>query len=263
MQSKSSLSRYLEAVSGFITFLSGKELTLNEIMSHIVLVVLAPINAEALTLDQLNDKNQVENIGRWGMPQEMIRDYVDIYSFNDRYPSTNTLRFRTITYVDTLPDWGEDYPLLSKLPYTTGAKSFITFPIEKAGTPVTALGVFSRELIHPNSEIESFLKAVGNVFSMYMYRSTVEILEELNSDDISNLQSLEIFSDELTERQTVILRLISKDQTNHSIGEQLGYSESTVRQETIKIYAKLKCKGRIEAAQIYKEYFDHTQKKNI
>ena len=78
MQSRPSPGGYLEAVSEFIAFLSGKELTLDEIMSHIVLVVLAPLNAEALTLDHLNDRNQVENIGMMGMPLEMIKDYVDI-----------------------------------------------------------------------------------------------------------------------------------------------------------------------------------------
>ena len=60
-------------------------------------------------------------------------------------------------------------------------------------------------------------------------------------------------ANELTERQQVILRLISEDRTNLVIGELLGYSESTIRQETIKIFAKLGCTGRHEAALIYKE----------
>ena len=256
MHSKPSPSGYLEAVAEFITFLSGKELTFNEIMSHIVLVVLAPLNAEALTLDQLNDRNQVENIGRWGMPLEMIKDYVDIYSFNDKYPSTDTLRYRTTTYVTTLPDWGDDYPLLKDLPYTTGAQSFITIPIERAGTPVAALGVFSRDVIQPNAEIESFLTAVGSVLSMYMFSqdSSSHVLPKIkNLGGNADHPFVDNSSNEFTERQQVILRLISEGHTNVSISELLGYSESTVRQETIKIFAKLNCAGRKEATQIYKE----------
>ena len=244
---------YLEAVSEFIAFLSGKDLTLDEILSHIVLVVLAPLDAEGLTLDQLNDRNQVENIGRWGMPLEMIKDYVDVYSFNDRYPSTDTLRYRRTTWINTLPDFGDDYPLLKDLPYTTGAKSFITFPIEKAGTPVAALGVFSRDVILPNAEIESFLSAVGSVLSMYLFSQDSKAHELPKGQGKHIPSNAESTESELTERQLMILRLISEDRTNLSISELLGYSESTVRQETIKIFAKLNCIGRKEAAQIYRE----------
>ena len=246
---------YLNGVSEFIAFLSVNELTINEILSHIVQVVLAPLNAEAITLDFLNDKSQVENISRWGMPSEMIKDYVDIYNINDRYPSTDTLRFRTTTYVNTLPNWGAAYPLLEKLPYTTGAKSFIAFPIEKAGTPVAALGVFSRDVIHPDTEIESFLKTIGSVFSMYMFRQDYRSQETLKASDtevFANHPDSDGSSNKLSERQQVILRLISQDRTNFTIGELLGYSESTIRQETIKIYAILGCTGRKEAAKIFK-----------
>ena len=254
MQSKPlSPGEYLEAVSKFIAFLSGNELTLDEILSHIVLVVLAPLNAEALTLDHLNDRNQVENIARWGMPLEMIKDYVDVYSFNDRYPSTDTLRYRRTTWINTLPDFGDDYPLLKDLPYTTGAKSFITFPIEKAGTPVAALGVYSRDNILPNAEIEAFLKTAGSVLSMHMFRQDYKRHELLKVQGYQIPSYAESADNELTERQQVILHLIGEDQTNLAISELLGYSASTIRQETIKIFAKLNCTGRKEAAQIYRE----------
>lgn len=257
---KSNISRsgnYLDAVSEFINFLSTNGLTLDEVLSHIVLVVLAPLDAEGITLDFLNEKNQVENLGRWGMPFEMIKDYVDIYNFTDRYPSTDTLRYRTITYVNTLPDWGDDYPLLKDLPYTTGAKSFIAFPIEKAHTPVAALGILSRELIHPNTEIESFLKTVGSVFSMYMFSQDTTVEENSNQSygKVLETHTLGIdTTDELTERQQVILRLLSENRTNLAISNLLGYSESTVKQETIKIYTKLNCSGRKEAARIYQAH---------
>ena len=57
----------------------------------------------------------------------------------------------------------------------------------------------------------------------------------------------------LTDRQEVILKLISEGRTNGDIADVLGYSESLIRQETIRIYAHLGCSGRAEAASIYKE----------
>ena len=248
-----SANNYLNHVTEFISYLSTNERTLEEILSHIVQVVLSPLNAEAIFLCQINSGNQVERVGAWGMPLEMFRAQGNLYSLNDRYPSTDALRYRRTTWVNTLPDWGDDYPLLKEFPYTTGAKSFICFPIEKAGTPVATLGVFSRDEIFPDVEIEAFLRAVGSVFSMYMFRQDSRTDGAMKVQRKQSPLHLESTDTELSERQQVILRLISENRTNLVIGELLGYSESTIRQETIKIYAKLGCTGRNEAKQIYRD----------
>jgi DNA-binding NarL/FixJ family response regulator len=64
--------------------------------------------------------------------------------------------------------------------------------------------------------------------------------------------------EKLSERQEVILKLIAEGRTNGDIAEILGYSESLIRQETIKIYAILNCNGRQEAAQTYLSRFGAT-----
>ncbi len=202
---------------------------------------------------QITSGNQVERVGAWGMPLEMFRAQGNFFNLNDKFPSTDALRYRRTTWVNTLPEWGTAYPLLKNLPYTTGAKSFICFPIEKAGTPVATLGVFSRDEIHPNAEIEAYLKAVGSVFSMFMFRQNSKGLEHLKLKGMHLLSNAGSAETELTERQHIILRLISEDRTNLAISDLIGYSESTIRQETIKIYAKLECNGRKEATKIYRQ----------
>jgi len=244
---------YLKHVTEFISFLSANELTLDEILSHIVLVVFAPLNAEAIFMCQINSGNQAERVGAWGMPLEMFRSQGSLFNLNDKYPSTDALRYRKTTWVNTLPEWGDDYPLLKDFPYTTGAKSFIAFPIEKAGTPVATLGVFSRDDILPNAEIETFLKAVGSVFSMYMFSQDSRTRAAIRVQEKHMPSHVESTDNKLTERQEMILRLISEGRTNLTISELLGYSESTIRQETIKIFAKLNCTGRKEATQIYRQ----------
>lgn len=63
----------------------------------------------------------------------------------------------------------------------------------------------------------------------------------------------------LTERQLVILKLLAEGRTNIDIADALGYSESLIRQETIRIYAHLGCNGRSEASNIYRlRYQDQT-----
>lgn len=48
----------------------------------------------------------------------------------------------------------------------------------------------------------------------------------------------------LTERQSLILQLIKLGNTNNSIANRMGYSESLIRQESIAIYRKLGVGGR-------------------
>jgi len=249
-----SANNYLKHVTEFVSFLSTNKRTLEEILSHIVQVVLSPLDAEAILIRQLNNENQAVLVETWGISLESLQGYPVAYNLNDRFPTTDTLRYRRTTWVNTLPDWGDDYPLLKELQYHTGAKSYICIPIEKAGTPVAALGIFSRNEIHPNAEIEAFLKAVGSVFSMYMFSQDSRTRGDMGVQEKYMPSHVESTDNKLTERQQVILRLISEDRTNLTISELLGYSESTIRQETIKIFAKLQCIGRKEAAQIYREH---------
>ena len=247
-----SANYYLNEVTEFISFLSTNKRTLEEILSHMVQVVLTPLSAEAILIRELNSENQALLVATWGISLESLQGYPVAYSLNDKYPTTDTLRFRSTTWINSLPDWGVDYPLLKELKYNSGAKSYICFPIERAGTPVAALGVFSREVIHPNAEIEAFLRAVGSVFSLYMFRQGSKVHEQLGIGDSHTSSDVGRAENELTERQHIILRLISEDRTNPAISKLLGYSESTIRQETIKIFAKLGCTGRRQAALMYK-----------
>ena len=52
----------------------------------------------------------------------------------------------------------------------------------------------------------------------------------------------------LSRRQNNILNLIREKLTNREIGDELGYSESTIRQETMRIYQVLHVNNRREAA---------------
>jgi DNA-binding CsgD family transcriptional regulator len=54
----------------------------------------------------------------------------------------------------------------------------------------------------------------------------------------------------LTPRQKTILVLLAQELTNTQIAFQIGYSESTVRQETMTIFRKLGVSGRAEAVKV-------------
>ena len=100
-----------------------------------------------------------------------------------------------------------------------------------------------------------------------------EILDELNifalplalylslthSQDFSSEKDLGVEKglpsvDSLTKRQLNILKGMVDGKTNHDLATQLGYSVSTIRHETMRIYQALAVSDRREAAQRALEY---------
>ena len=92
---------------------------------------------------------------------------------------------------------------------------------------------------NPNlsDEFELFLKSIGHLLSMQLESThhATGIKERVSS-----------VKTQLTQRQEVICSFLEKGFTNPQIAEEIGYSESLIRQETIAIYSALQISGRKE-----------------
>ena len=249
---------FMTSVSEFASFLCDGEYSLEEVLAYVVTNTCQPLQATSAFISELESDGTVTFIGQFGVPVATVQTYPLSFSVKNKYPITDAINERSTVWINTLPTWPSEYELLKNLPYTHGEKTFICFPIEKRGTPISVLGIFCKPVIHPDGEIDTFLKSIGNLLSLYMYRYLdLEPSKRKNSFKHTiniNESSLE----KLTERQRIILQMMSEGQTNSGIGRILGYSESTIRQETIKIFATLKCNGRREASQLYLAHLKNT-----
>ena len=245
---------YLEDISGFVTFLTNKDHTLQEILNHLNRVVFKSLDVSAVSLSQLNENNELVVSARSGVSKEYVTHMPSVYSLDDRYPNVDAIRTLSTIWINTLPDWGDEYLLMKNYPLGEQSRTYLAIPIYVTGTPVAVLTLFSNIKLAPNVETEAFLKAVGHILSMYVYRNVLSSPEEEVSNNGSDKNSAATIGSDLTDRQLVILRLISEDRTNLSISQFLGYSESTIRQEIMKIFAKLGCSHRSEAAKLYRSY---------
>jgi DNA-binding CsgD family transcriptional regulator len=165
---------------------------------------------------------------------------------------TDALRLRKIVVVNTLPTWPAEYPLLFDMPNPNLDAAFIAFPIEKCGTPVAVGAVFFSSKVFLNEETIEFIDSIAHLLSMYLSSPAFrpDPKHDISPEDIIGTHSERGLP--LSQRQDLILRMISEGRTNLAIGEILKYSESTIRQETIKIFSKLGCDGRLEAADLYR-----------
>ena len=244
---------FLTYVSEFVEFLSVKDQTLEDTLAHMVLRVLTPIDATAAFITQLNSENGIEYVASFGIGLQTQRRYASNYEMRDKHPVTDSIRNRSVVWINTLPQWPAVYSNFDDLSHESGDRTFICFPIEKCGTPIAVLGIFSKSVIHPDAEVDSFLRAIGNVLSLHVYRKIDSAPESRNKNSKRTIESRGEVNTKLTERQRLIWRLMSEERTNIGIGELLGYSESTIRQETIKIFAILNCHGREEASGMYRK----------
>lgn len=81
-----------------------------------------------------------------------------------------------------------------------------------------------------------------------VYLSFLEERRELTADSNRGIKNDGVSA--LTPRQATVLRLLADNLKNREIAFSIGYSESTVRIETIEIYRKLGVSGRHEAVRV-------------
>lgn len=128
----------------------------------------------------------------------------------------------------------------------TGDATLFALPIQHADVTT---GVFmfnlSKKLPSPvfSDEVVSMLSSLGGLFMEnkgLSLRGNGSVVSAVVEDDTIAVQ-------ELTSRQIRIIELIAEGMTNAEIAKQVLLSESTVRQETIRIFRTLKCHSRSEA----------------
>ena len=100
--------------------------------------------------------------------------------------------------------------------------------------------------IEPSGDLTNALANLGGLL-LNLPRTLPNARGSLARRPIANIATT------LTSRQSTILAFINEGLTNREISAKLIVSESTVRQETIKIFRALDCNNRAEAINIAKQ----------
>lgn len=244
--------RQLAEVSTYIHTSSHR---LNEILQMLCIKALSPLSADALVYAELDNNGYTVPQSSFGIELKDTSGLISSFHLSERTPFTDSIRDNKIVVVNSLPIWPKQYSALKKLDLPTEFKSIITSPVEVEGLPIGSLSIFSHVKIELEDELSEFIDAISIILSgaLKLQESILSHSSSSNhSENSSRASILNGDSDKtLTERQLLIMKLIAEGRTNAAIADVLGYSESLIRQETIKIYAKLNCSGRSEAAQAY------------
>lgn len=239
---------YLEKLQDFTRMILGPALTPSEVCRYLRNQVLSDFDIEAVMYCELANDAQVRFIASSGIPEEFL-DQIPPFSSKLKVPTNDALLNNKIVWVENEVggiDLLVDYPDLVLFPQTHDWKTLIVFPAYRSSVAIGALSLVFRSTLLPNEEFENFIWSVAHLSSVSIYQKRGKFDLE-NSVKILNSGAIE----NLTPRQVLILKLISEGHTNESIANQLKYSHSTIRQETIRIFAKLNVFNREEASILY------------
>lgn len=136
-----------------------------------------------------------------------------------------------------------------------GAAAMIVMPISRLGIPERILVLSFDEHLPSNPASEPFVAAIRNLLELHGGAADWAARSNGahgNGDIVEERPN--VASDvDLSARQLRILELLALGKTNRWIAADLGFSESTIRQETLRLYRALAVNSRVDAVVVARE----------
>ena len=104
------------------------------------------------------------------------------------------------------------------------------------------------EAVENRNQLGSEIEEFSLLISLYVALKFWESVNDNGSSSLQRVRHSHNGSPDLTERQRVVLTGIVMKKTNNAIANELGYSVSTIRHETMRIFEILGVSNRVEAA---------------
>jgi DNA-binding CsgD family transcriptional regulator len=243
----------LEIITDFTIFLQNKGLTMQDICQYLVTVSLKDYGFYCSVFAEIQKNGQVRVTSHFGVDPKDVEAWQDM-SLEIKTPVNDCLRENRIVWINTLPNYSQEYELLNSLPTDDRLKTLVAFPLRGSSHLLGAISILSSKKIELDTEIELLIKSLCHMTALRMEINS-KIRNKLT--DSQNGKSPDSNSNltKLTPRQQKILELLIEKKTNKEIADVLIYSVSTIKQETIAIYEKLGLRGR-EDSYLLQEYLD-------
>ena len=235
------MTKYLGKIQELVDFLTLSVVRPNELGRHLTLRTFDFLKPKSVYFVKINDDGTLSAVDCFGYSDEQISPFTSI-DLNKHFPICESVRNNEIQIIANPEDWIKNYPDYAFVPTRLGWKSILTIPIKINNSPVGAMSITFNESINVTEELVQFINAISSIVALQLTRVPHGRMGsiELNGNEVTPAEFL-------SKRQVEILRYMADGLTNSQIARQLGYSESTIRHETMKIYETLKVRGRKEA----------------
>ncbi len=209
----------------FIDWLSYHP-TSDEITRALVMEYMAPLGACCARIGRLHENDSLEFLGEYGF---------DAGKAKQIFPS------------EVWRAWDNDEALIAlgknAEPWNP-AKTMLMIQLRERGAIHGYLVIRFSDSITDTAHVEEIARNYAVALGLYL-----SLLHQPSGSASRVLQERgDTSSDQLTPRQISILRGMVEGKTNHELANELGFSVSTIRHETMRIYQALSVSDRKEAA---------------
>lgn len=131
-----------------------------------------------------------------------------------------------------------------------GSASMIVLPITRLGIPERVLVLSFSEPLPSNPASGPFVSAVKSLLELHGGNGNGDGRARAVAVEAREARPTSAQDVDLTSRQQRILELLALGKTNRWIAADLGFSESTVRQETLRLYRALGVNSRTDSVMV-------------
>lgn len=225
----------MEIMQGFVGWLANRP-TPDEICRALVTDYLKKHGACSARLGRLNKDDSYHYLGEYGFENNETGKLVPGQIWRQR----KDLEINQIAAGHQPGPWtSKDDQVLVELRARGTVYGWMNIKFSKV------LNEDEQKLAHTDAQLFSL--------AISLYLSLTHPQEFSSEKDLASEKGIPSV-DSLTKRQMNILRGMVEGKTNHDLATQLGYSVSTIRHETMRIYQALAVSDRREAAQRALQY---------
>jgi DNA-binding NarL/FixJ family response regulator len=231
----------------FMEFLAT-EPTPHEICQHLVLTWPIEPAAVFAGIRLVSSDATMTMAGYFGASAERIQPFL-ITSLWEDSPSSRAVKERTSFILPDRRTIELDDPQISS--DHPDLRALIAVPMLASFSAIGTVEVVFAEDLSSVSETTEFLTLCCHALTLYATRMVVgngSVGGNSNAHIQGNAESAQE-TRQLSQRQLSILHLMSLKFTNQSIAMRLGFSESTIRQEAMKIFTYLNVQTRKQAVE--------------
>jgi DNA-binding CsgD family transcriptional regulator len=216
----------------------------DEFCRAMALNVLAEFDVVATYVARLDSDAHITMIGSYGYSRQRVEN-TPRPSIWEPMAITDTIRSGEVMIYRTWDEYMAKYP--DKAHLASPGQAFVCLPLKVRGARAGGFGItFARPLdeLGLNEKLWQVFSLVGDVF---LTKGWDNELERWPVPTIDFGKDEKFAAASLTEREREVLALVGEGLTNAQIARALKFSESTIKQATIRIFKVLGVKNRADA----------------
>lgn len=224
-----------QKISELSGFLSTSPRSYNEVARFLTLRVLDNYKPISLHIAELIETGVLRPLGSFGYESQGVENFQGI-SLQEKTPMSLAVSSNNVVVVVNTVENLKIYTTYDLMGANPDWKSLVSVPAYPSGC-----FTFLSSVCLEDEEIDTFfLTAVGSLIGLY---GRFAPLASVAKTRVTKEQST-IEGSPLTQRQKIIAGKLERGFSNLDISEEIGFSESLVRQESMAIYQKLNVTGR-------------------